>query len=74
MKKGELEYATRKALNHFDEWVDATGVVPKGTSYYFEMQGVIEDAVKIGSIIATYGMSDDCGDAKIEEIINEFKE
>ena len=57
MNKGELEFAIRMALNNFDQWVDATGALAKGTSYYFECQGVIEDAVKIGSIVATYGIA-----------------
>jgi hypothetical protein len=57
MNKGELEYAIRMALNNFDQWVDATGALAKGTSYYFECQGVIEDAVKIGSIVATFGIA-----------------
>lgn len=57
MNKGELEYAIRMALNNFDQWVDATGAFAKGTSYYFECQGVIEDAVKIGSIVATFGIA-----------------
>jgi hypothetical protein len=57
MTKGELEYAIRMALNNFDQWVDATGVFTKGTGYYFECQGVIEDAVKIGAIVATFGIA-----------------
>lgn len=32
-----------KALEIFDEWIDTTGVLPKGTSYYYEAQGCIED-------------------------------
>lgn len=57
MNKGELEYAIRMALNNFDQWVDTTGALAKGTSYYFECQGVIEDAVKIGAIVATFGIA-----------------
>lgn len=47
--KGELEFATRRALNIFDRWNDVTGFVPKFTGYYYELQGVIEDAVHCGA-------------------------
>lgn len=37
------EYIDRdKALEEFDEWVESTGVLPKGTSYYAEARGCIE--------------------------------
>lgn len=49
MTKGELEYAIRRALNIFDEWNDVTGFVGKHTGYYYEIQGVIEDAVQCGA-------------------------
>ena len=49
MNKGEIESAIRRALNIFDEWVDVTGVVQKHTSYYYEMQSIIEDAVHCGA-------------------------
>ena len=49
MTKGELEYAIRRALNIFDEWNDVTGFVAKHTGYYYEIQGVIEDAVHCGA-------------------------
>ncbi len=62
MTKGELEYAIRQALNKFDEWLDCTGVIPKGTSYYYEAQGCIEDAVKIGAKVACKGMAADLSD------------
>jgi len=48
MQKGEVGSAERRALNLFDEWNDCTGFVPKHTSYYYEMQGVIIDAVHCG--------------------------
>lgn len=57
MTKGELDYAIRKALNDFDEWNDITGLVPKGTGYYYELQGVIEEAVKTGAKIASEGIN-----------------
>lgn len=46
---GELESAKRRALNIFDAWNDITGFVPKHTSYYYELQSVIEDAVHCGA-------------------------
>ncbi len=30
------------ALNTFDQWNDVTGAIPKGTSWYYEAQAVIE--------------------------------
>jgi hypothetical protein len=62
MNKGELEYATRQALNIFDKWIDCTGALHKGTSWYFECQGCIEDAVKIGAKIACEGINADLTD------------
>lgn len=32
-----------KALEDFDEWVDTTGALGKGTSYYYEARSYIED-------------------------------
>ena len=32
-----------KALEEFDEWVDTTGALGKGTSYYYEARSCIED-------------------------------
>lgn len=46
--KGEVDFAIRRALNKFDEWNDCTGVIPKFSGYYYEMQAVIEDAVHCG--------------------------
>lgn len=38
------EYIEReKALNDFDEWIETTGTLPKGTSYYHECRACIED-------------------------------
>ena len=62
MTQGELDFAIRQALNVFDNWIDATGAIPKGTSYYYEAQGCIEDAVKIGARVAVYGCQADLGD------------
>jgi hypothetical protein len=66
MTKGEIEFAIRKAFNNFDTWNDVTGVIPKGSGYYYEMQGVISDAVKIGCKIACEGI-----DTNLDDILNE---
>lgn len=44
-----MEFAVRRAHNLFDKWNDVTGFVPKFTSYYYELQSVIEDAVHCGA-------------------------
>jgi hypothetical protein len=62
MTKGELEYAIRQALNNFDKWIECTGALSKGTSWYYEAQGCIEDAVKIGAKIACEGIDADLSD------------
>jgi hypothetical protein len=59
MTKGELEFAIRKALNLFDIWNDVACQFIKGDGYYYEMQSVIEDAVKLGAKIASEGMTTD---------------
>lgn len=66
MTKGELEYAIRKAQIMFDEWNDVTGVPVKGTSWYYEILSLIEDAVKIGAKIACEGI-----DADLSEILED---
>jgi hypothetical protein len=53
MTKGELDGAIRRALNLFDAWNQVTGVFPRGTSYYGEVQSLIEDAVHCGAQAAT---------------------
>lgn len=62
MTRGEVNYAIRQALNNFDEWNDVTGCFTKGTSYYYEIQAVIEDAVRIGAKIACEGINADLSD------------
>ena len=57
MKEGQVKSAIRRALNLFDSWNDVTGFVQKHTGYYYELQGVIEDAVHCG----------------IQEALGEFK-
>lgn len=49
MKQGELDNAKRRALNLFDAWNNITGFVTEHTSYYYELQGIIEDAVECGA-------------------------
>ena len=68
MNKGELEYSVRQALNHFDEWNDSTGAFAKGTGYYYEIQGIIEDSVKIGAKVASEGIN-----TNLDDILSEFK-
>lgn len=48
MQKGEVESVERRALNLFDKWNDITGFVSKNSSYYYELQGVITNAVHCG--------------------------
>ena len=43
MKKGELDYAHRKAMEVFDAWNDVVGFVEPNTSYYYEIESVIEE-------------------------------
>jgi hypothetical protein len=62
MTQGELEYAIRKAQNHFDEWNDVTGVPAKSCSWYYEILSLIEDAVKIGAKVACEGINADLSD------------
>jgi hypothetical protein len=47
--RGELDFAIRRAMNILDQWIDATGVIDPRTSYYYELQSVVEDAVHCGA-------------------------
>lgn len=49
MKQGQLADAKRRALNILDAWNDVTGCVTKDSSWYYELQGCIEDAVECGA-------------------------
>lgn len=53
MKVGELKDAKRRALNILERWVDVTGLVEKNEGYYYELQGLIEDAVDCGAQAAS---------------------
>ena len=48
MKTGETNRAIRRALHKFDEWLEITGAVRKGTSTCYEIEALIEDAVHCG--------------------------
>jgi hypothetical protein len=61
---GRLEYAKRYALNLFDKWNDVTDFPTKHTSYYYEIQSLIEDAAEIGFAVA-YGQD-------AEKIVKKF--
>jgi hypothetical protein len=49
MTKGEINDATRRALNILDKWIEVTGAIQRGAGYYYELQSVIEDAVHCGA-------------------------
>jgi len=53
MTKGQIESAVRRASNIFDKWNDVAGIFERDSGYYFEILGVIEDAVHCGSQAAT---------------------
>ena len=48
MKRGLVQEAERIAFNELDKWKDITGFISKHTGYYYEIQGLIQDAVHIG--------------------------
>ena len=47
IKKGELDKAKRRALTIYDKWLRVTGALD-GTSWAWEVEGIISDAVEIG--------------------------
>lgn len=49
MNQGQMSNAIRRALNILDGWNDVTGAVQRETGLYWELQGVIEDAVRCGA-------------------------
>lgn len=55
MTKGQIADAERRALTQFDKWNDITGALSEGSSWYYECQAVIEEAVHIGIQMALYG-------------------
>lgn len=52
MKQIEVNYAIRKALNILDEWIDVTGAITKHSGYHGELESIVEDAVRIGALVA----------------------
>jgi hypothetical protein len=48
-----MDGAVRRTLNIFDEWNRVTGFVPEHTSYYYEIQSCLEDAVHCGAQAAS---------------------
>lgn len=48
MNHGELARAKRRALAIFDEWQRITGCLD-GSSYVWELEGIVEDAVECGA-------------------------
>lgn len=48
MERGLVQEAERIAFNQLDKWNDITGFIDKHTGYYYEIQGLIQDAVHIG--------------------------
>jgi hypothetical protein len=48
-----MDSAVRRALALFDHWNDVTGFVPSGSSYRFELEALISDAVHCGAQAAT---------------------
>jgi len=69
MTKGKIEKAERLALNEFDKWNNVTGFVQEHTSYYYELQAVIQDAVHIGIQMTINGkvQYDEEGNVKHED-------
>ena len=55
MKKSEVHYAERKAMEVFDAWNECTGMFQICCGYYDEISSIIEDAVHIGIQMAIYG-------------------
>lgn len=49
MTRGQLDNAVRRALNILDRWNDCTGAVHKESSWYWELQSVVTDAVHCGA-------------------------
>lgn len=55
------EYIERdKALEEFDEWAECTGVLPKGTAYYAECRGCIEDVPAADVAPVVHGRWEPC--------------
>jgi hypothetical protein len=46
----DLERRKAAALQMFDEWNDVTGAIGTGSSWFWELKSIIEDAVEIGML------------------------
>jgi hypothetical protein len=44
-RRSPMKPPEQVAREHFDKWNDVTGFVVKGTSYYYEILSVMEDAL-----------------------------
>lgn len=49
MTQGEMKDAQRRALNILGKWIEVTGAMQVGTSWYYELQSIVEDAVHCGA-------------------------
>ena len=48
MKTSKKDVGSAKELDYlkeYNEWVETTGLVAKGTSYYYEIESIIENAL-----------------------------
>lgn len=48
VNRGEMEKAKRRALSIFDNWLRVTGAIPEGSSWVWEAESCVADAVEIG--------------------------
>jgi hypothetical protein len=53
MRSRELDLAKRRALSLFHEWNRVTGAIHQDSSWLWEMEGVLEDAVLCGAQAAS---------------------
>jgi hypothetical protein len=67
-----INAAVRRAHNLFDKWNEVTGYFVKHTSYYIEMQSLLEDAVHCGvqEVAGVYVPLDSEGDDEVSEQAN----
>ncbi len=75
LTKGDLENAKRRALNLLDQWLNVTGIVEPRSGYYYELQGVIKDAVECGTqasagvFIPLDGEADEEGNQRVPDSV-----
>ena len=51
---------TKKLLKTLDEWVIATGAIPRGGSWQLEIQGMMEEAYAAGEVAGSKDMRERC--------------